>query len=259
MGLRVLITGASSGFGRELAVQLGREGCRLALTGRRAERLRETAALAREAGASEVLELVGGVEDRAAVARHGAAVRERFGGLDWAILNAGISKSGSARERFAVSDYREVYETNVFGVLNWIEEVLPGMRAAGAGVLVGVSSLAGYRGLPHSGPYGSSKAALTAILESLRTALRGTGVDVVTVCPGFVRTELTARWKPQDMPFLMEPADAVRVMIKGIKARRTVVHFPWPFSHFVKYILRNTPDFIFDRVAAKATRRRTKD
>ncbi|MBI5244392.1 MAG: SDR family NAD(P)-dependent oxidoreductase [Elusimicrobia bacterium] len=256
-GRRVLITGATSGLGRELALQLAREGCRLALTGRREERLKETARAVSSAGGA-ALALAGDVRDPACVQRHYAAIKKELGGLDWAILNAGISKSSSARDRFSSEDFRRVYETNVFGPVYWIEAVLPDMLAARSGVIAGIASVAGFRGLPRSGAYSSSKAALIATLESLRVDLRGSGVEVVIVCPGFIRTELTEKWKPEDMPFLIEPEAAARKAIAGIKARRRIVHFPWPFSAAVKYVVRNMPGFLYDRVASRATRRRLK-
>jgi len=254
---RVLITGATSGLGRQLAVQLAAEGCRLALTGRREARLEETARAARAAGA-EVLALAGDVADPSAVKRQYAAVRERFGGLDWAVLNAGTSKSADAKERFRADDFRSVYGTNVFGAANWIEAVLPDMLKAGSGTIAGVASIAGFRGLPRSGPYSSSKAALIALLESLRVDLQGTGVKVVTICPGFVRTEMTAKWKDEDMPFLMEPEAAARAMVAGIAAGRRMVVFPWPFSTVMKILVKNLPGCLYDRLAGPATRRRPK-
>lgn len=254
---RVLITGASSGLGREMALQLAREGCRLALTGRREDELNRTTALVRSAG-GEALALVGDVGDHACVLRHYALIKEKLGGLDWAVLNAGISKSRSALKGFEAADFRLVYETNVFGLVNWIEAVLPDMLAAGEGTLAGIASVAGFRGLPRSGAYSSSKAAAIAILESLRVDLRGTGVKVVTVCPGFIRTPLTDKWKPEDLPFLMEPEDAARAALAGIRAGRRLVHFPWMFSAAVKYGVRNLPGFLYDRIAGGATKRRLK-
>ncbi|HAH07358.1 MAG TPA: hypothetical protein DCM05_12705 [Elusimicrobia bacterium] len=254
---RVLITGASSGLGREMALQLAREGCRLALTGRREDRLQETAAAVRAAG-GEALALLGDVGDHACVLRHYALVKEKLGGLDWAVMNAGVSKSGSALKGYHAADFRLVYESNVFGLVNWIEAVLPDMLAAGAGTIAGIASVAGFRGLPRSGPYSSSKAAAIAILESLRVDLRGTGVKVVIVCPGFIRTPLTDKWKSEDMPFLMEPEEAAKKSLAGIRAGRRLVHFPWVFSAAVRYGVRNLPGFLYDRIAGGATKRRPK-
>jgi len=239
-------------------MQLAKEGFMLALTGRREDRLNELAQAVKDMGAGGALILAGDVADPAVVKKHYALIVERFGGLDWAVLNAGVSKSKDAKEGFAADDYRLVYGVNVFGMVNWIEAVLPGMLKEKSGTIAGVASIAGYRGLPRSGPYSSSKAAVIALLESLRVDLRGTGVRVVTVCPGFVRTEMTAKWKDEDMPFLMEPREAVEAMIEGIKAGRRVVDFPWPFSTAVKYVVRNLPGCIYDRVASRGTTRRPK-
>ncbi|MDD5656769.1 MAG: SDR family NAD(P)-dependent oxidoreductase [Elusimicrobia bacterium] len=254
---RILITGATSGLGRELALRLAGAGTRLALTGRRESLLRRTAAEVQARGA-EVLVLPGAVEDAAVVGAHYAALRERFGGLDWAVLNAGMSISADARERFSAQDFRRVFDVNVFGLANWIEAVLPDMLRARSGVIAGVASVAGWRGIPRSGPYSASKAAAITLLESLRVDLRGTGVDVVTICPGFVRTEMTSRWRPEDMPFLMEPGPAAAAMIRGIEARRSLVHFPWPFSTALRHVVRHLPDFVYDRIAGPASRRRPK-
>jgi short-subunit dehydrogenase len=133
----------------------------------------------------------------------------------------------------------------------WIEAVLPGMRAAGSGVIAGVASVAAWRGLPSAGPYGSSKAALATMLESLRVDLRGSGVDVVTVFPGFVKSEMTDANDPRDMPFLLSTEDGVRRMLRGIARRRRVVHFPFVFSGFLRHVVRPMPGFLYDRLMTR--------
>ncbi len=247
-GTRVLITGATSGLGREMARQLGRRGFRLALTGRRADKLREAAQEAAGAG-GECLELCGDAADAESVRGHYARIREAWGGLDWAVLNAGVSLSQSARE-FTAENYRTTMTVNVLGTALWLEAVLPDMLAARAGLIAGIASVAAWRGLPSSGAYCASKAAMVAMLESVRIDLRGTGVEVVTVCPGFVKSEMTARHKPGDMPFLLETEDGVRRMIAGIEARRRLVHFPWQLSLPMKYLVRNLPGFLYEPIAA---------
>lgn len=251
-GIRVLITGASSGLGRELAVQLAREGCRLALAARRREKLAETERLVREAGA-ECLCLVEDVSQPEQVRRDYAAIKALWGGLDWAILNAGVGDSRDARE-FSAENVRWTFATNVLGAAHWLEAVIPDMVAAKSGVIAGIASLAAYRGLPRSGAYSASKAALVSLLESTRIDLRGTGVDVVTVCPGFVKSEITARNDPRQMWFLLETKDGARRIIEGIEARRRVVHFPWQLSLPVLYVLRLLPGFLYDRLAARLRR-----
>jgi short-subunit dehydrogenase len=246
---RAAITGATSGLGRELARQLGARGWRVAITGRRADALAETARLVREAG-GEPLVLTGSVTDDAEVRAHYAAIRAAWGGLDWAILNAGVGDSMSAKE-FSAETVRWTFDANVFGAARWLEAVLPDMLKQGSGVVAGVASLAGYRGLPNSGPYSASKAALMTLLESARVDLRGTGVDVVTVCPGFVKSEMTARNNPSSMPFLMETPAGAAAILAGVDARRRVVHFPWPLSYPTKYGLAHLPDSLYDWLAAK--------
>ncbi len=253
---RVLITGATSGIGREMAVQLGRQGCRVALTGRRESKLQEVVQAVAEAG-GEPLALLGSVSDPKTVKEHYSRVKEQWGGLDWAILNAGVGNSKSARE-FSAENVTWTFKTNVFGAAYWLEAVLPDMIRAGSGVVAGISSLAAFRGLPNSGAYSSSKAALSALLESVRIDLRGTGVDVVIVCPGFVKSELTARNRPQDMFFLLETEDGARRVLRGIKRRRRLVHFPWPLSIPMTYLVPNLPGWLYDRLVSRFAKRKKK-
>lgn len=255
-GLRALVTGATSGLGREVAVQLGGRGAKVAITGRRESALRETGARVREAG-GECLELVGSVAVAEDVRRHYAAVRERWGGLDWAILNAGISENVNGVE-FDAALCRGVFETNVFGVANWLEATLPDMLASGRGVIAGIASLAAFRGIPGHGAYSASKAAVVNLLESVRIDLKGTGVRVVTVCPGYVKSEMTSRNDPKDMAFLMETVDGARAVLDGIESGRRVAHFPWQLSYPVLYVLPNVPDALYEWAAWKARPRRKK-
>lgn len=252
MTTRALVTGATSGLGKETAVQLGRRGWKVALTGRRADKLKEVADAVRAAG-GEPLELVGSVSDPAVVKAHYAKVKEAWGGMDYAVLNAGIGDRMDAKN-FDAGQVVRIFETNVFGVAYWMEALLPDMVARGSGTVAAVSSLAGFRGLPSAGPYSASKAALNALCESARVDLRGTGVRLVTVCPGFVKSELTDRNEAGSMPFLLETADGVGRMLAGIDAGRRVVHFPWQLSLTVIYLLHNLPGFLYDRLASKLKR-----
>jgi short-subunit dehydrogenase len=252
---RVLVTGATSGLGRETAVQLGRRGWKIAITGRRADKLDATAKAVREAG-GEALPLVGSVADPEEVRRHYDAIRAAWDGLDWAILNAGVGDSENGLD-FSAENVRWTFETNVFGAANWIEAVLPGMLAQQSGTIAGVGSLAGFRGLPASGAYSSSKAALHTMLESLRLDLKGSGVRVVIVAPGFVKSELTGRNEAK-MPFLLETGDGVRRMIRGIEAGKRVVHFPWQLSLVVIYVLGLMPNWLYDAATTLFPKRKKK-
>ena len=256
-GRRALVTGASSGLGREMARQLAERGFRVAVTARREHELGETARLVETVG-GECLPLVGSVADPAVVARHAEAVRERWGGLDWLVLNAGIGDAGDAR-RFSAVRYHEVFATNVGGAVNWLGAVLPWMIEAGRGTVAGISSLAAWRGLPGAGAYSASKAALATLLESTRVDLRGTGVDVVTVFPGFIRNRGARTDAERGKPFLLDLEDGVRRILDGIESRRPVVHFPWQLSLPMRHVVRHLPapayDWLMARLAPGAPRR----
>jgi short-subunit dehydrogenase len=239
-----------------MARQLAAQGCRVAMTGRRADKLKAAADAARAAG-GEVVELVGSASEPATVKAHYAELKKRWGGLDWAILNAGVGDSLNARE-FSSQNFRWTYETNVFGVTEWMEALLPDMLAAGSGTIAGIASLAGFRGLPNSGSYSSSKAALIALLESARVDLRGTGVTIVTVCPGFVRSEMTDRNDARDMAFLLETEDGARRILRGVEAGKRLVHFPWQLSVPMKYLVARMPDAFYDWFAGTFLKRRKK-
>ncbi len=256
MSLRVLVTGGTSGLGREMAIQLGRRGARVAVTGRRQDKLAETAQAVAAAG-GECLLLLGSVTDPALVKSHYAAIKEKWGGLDWAILNAGVGDSRNARE-FDAEIYHWTFATNVGGVVNWMEAVIPDMLAQGSGIIAGIASIAGYRGLPNSGAYSASKAALITLLESTRVDLRGTGVSVVTVSPGFVESEITARNDPKDLWFMLPVEEGVRRLLRGIEKKKRLVHFPWQLSYLMIYVVHNLPDFLYDWIIGKLVTRKKK-
>ena len=246
---RALVTGATSGLGRETAVQLGRRGWKVAVNGRRRELLEETARLVQEAGGTPLV-LPGSVTDQSAVKAHYAEIKSAWGGLDYAVLNAGVGDMMNAK-KFSAETVKWTFDTNVFGVCYWLEEMIPDMVARKSGVIAGVSSIAGYRGMPSSGPYSASKAALTTLLESTRVDLMDTGVSIVSVCPGFVKSEMTDRNNPGTMPFIMETKDGVAAMLRGIDAKRRVVHFPWQLSIPAVHFLPLIPDVVYEWIAHK--------
>jgi NAD(P)-dependent dehydrogenase (short-subunit alcohol dehydrogenase family) len=248
-GRRALVTGASAGLGREMVRQLASRGFRVAGTGRREQELLETARLVRAAG-GEFLPFVGSVSDPEAVARDSAELRERWGGLDWLILNAGVGDAVDARD-FSPEVYRHVFATNVEGAVNWLGAVLPWMLEAGGGTVAGISSLAAWRGMPRAGAYSASKAALATLLESTRIDLRGTGVRVVTVFPGFIRNRGVPTAGDRGKPFLLDLEDGVRRILDGVESGRPIVHFPWPLSLPMRYVVRSLPPAAFDWLMAR--------
>ena len=170
------------------------------------------------------------------------------------ILNAGVADSRKATA-FTADDYRWTFETNVFGVCEWMEAVLPDMIAAKKGVIAGISSPAAWRGFPSTGSYCASKAALSTMLESARLDLRGTGVEVITVCPGWVRSEITDRNDPKEMFILLEVEDGVRRILRGIDKRRRLVHFPCQMTWLVRYLIRPMPMWLYDPLIARFVKR----
>jgi short-subunit dehydrogenase len=243
----VFITGASSGIGHALAVELGRRGARLGLLARRAEVLREIVTEV-EAVGGHALALPADVKDAEAVKVASDQLRERFGRIDVLIANAGIGATTDA-SKLRASEVADVINVNVLGAANSVTAVVPEMIARGQGHLVAISSLAAYRGLPKSGAYCASKAAVSAFFESLRLDLRGTGVIVTIIHPGFIKTQLTAGRHAQ-MPFLMELDDATRKIVRAIESRRKSYAFPWQLASIVRLGMI-LPNSLYDRIAIK--------
>lgn len=237
-----LITGASSGLGYGLAPYMAADGDTVILTARRLESLQQLAEKIREKGGKAVPVALD-VTDPAAVRAAVAAIERDHGPVDTLIANAGIGADTSAL-RWRSEDLERIYRTNVFGVSHCIEAVLPGMIARRQGHLVAVASLAGYRGLPASGAYASSKAAVISLMESLRVELRGHGVRVTTLSPGFVKTELTAKNR-FPMPFLMELDDAARLMHRAIRRQKSEYRFPWTLASVIT-LARFLPNRLWD-------------
>lgn len=248
--MRVFLTGASSGIGEALARLYAKQGATVGLFARRAD---ELARLAAELAPATVATWAGDVRDAGALARAGAEFVARFGVPDVVIANAGVSRGALTEEPSDLDVIRAVVETNVLGVVHTFAPFVAAMRAARAGTLVGIASIAGFRGLPGSGAYSASKAAAIAYLESLRVELHGSGVAVVTVCPGFIATPMTAR-NPYPMPFLTAPDRAARLIARAIARRRRFYVLPWPMA-WVGRLLRIVPRPLYDRVLAGRKRK----
>ncbi|HEY0388276.1 MAG TPA: SDR family NAD(P)-dependent oxidoreductase [Gaiellales bacterium] len=225
---RVWITGASSGIGEALARELAGRGARVAVTARRADRLEQLAA------GRGIVPVPADVSDREMVLAAEETVRSELGGLDMAILNAGTFGQMDVTA-WDTAAYRRHVDVNLMGLVHGVEAVLPAMRRARAGRIVGIASVAGYRGFPSSQAYGSTKAAEINLLESLRIDLLPLGVRVSTVCPGFVRTDLTAL-NTFRMPWLLEPEDAARRIADGLEKDKAEIVFPMPMMLAMKAV-----------------------
>ena len=227
----VMVTGASSGIGRGVAVELARRGARLGLVARRIETLQEIVSEIESLGA-QALSWPGDVQDANAVRAAADRFREEFGGIDVLIANAGIGSTNDAAELRA-EEVAGVINVNVIGASNSVAAVVPEMVAKGRGQLVVISSLAAYRGLPKSAAYCASKAAVSAFFESLRLDLQPRGIEVTIIHPGFIKTPLTAGRHAQ-MPFLMELDVAVEKILRAIEKKKRSYAFPWQLASVVR-------------------------
>ena len=241
------ISGASSGIGARLAEELAARGVEVILSARRRDALEALADRIRANGGNARVEPLDVSDPKAATA---ALLRldDEVGGIDLVVANAGVGGSRWAGN-LRWEDCAPGIGINVDGAVASLVALLPRMVERRRGHVVGISSLAGYRGLPASATYGATKAFLMVFLESLRTDLRGTGVFVTDVRPGFVRTPMTERNRFH-MPFLMDVDVAARKIVAGIEKRRPVVMFPWPLAAAVRFS-RLIPARLWDRLVSK--------
>jgi short-subunit dehydrogenase len=247
--VRVVVTGASSGLGAALARHYARRGATLALLARRDRELRQLADALRVPNFLYPVD----VTDAAAVSEAGADFIARAGVPDLVIANAGISVGTLTQEASDLPVFQRVLAVNVVGMVNTFHPFIEPMRAAGSGTLAGIASVAGIRGLPGSGAYSASKAATIAYLESLRGELRGSGVKVVTVAPGYVETPMTAI-NTYAMPFILPVDEAARRIARVIDAGRSYAVVPWQMAIVAK-LLRMLPNPVFDALFSGAGRK----
>jgi short-subunit dehydrogenase len=224
-GKRVWVIGASSGIGAATARELLKRGARVAISARREAELNQVAG-------SEMVVAVADVSNRESVDVAAQKVRAALGGIDVVLINAGFW------QQMDVTDWdRDLFarhvEVNLLGMNNCVGAVLPQMVAARSGTIVGVASVAGYRGLTGAEAYGATKAAQINMLEGMRVALDRKGVQVVTVCPGFVKTGLTES-NSFPMPFLIEAGEAAESICNGLERGQMEIVFPLPMAALMK-------------------------
>jgi len=245
--VNVFLTGASSGIGEALARHYASEGATPGLFARRDS---ELARLAAALAPSRVLTYAGDVRDVDALRRAGADFLLRVGVPDIVIGNAGVSHGTMTAEVDDMPAFREVFDINILGLVHTFHPFVATMRDAHRGALVGIASIAGYRGLPGASGYSASKAAAISYLESLRVELHGTGVSVVTICPGYIATPMTHD-NPYRMPFLMPAPIAARKMAQAIAAKRRFYAVPWQMA-WIGRLLRVLPRPLYDAIFAHA-------
>lgn len=245
-GPRVFITGASSGLGAALARLYAARGAQLGLVGRKAD------ALATVAAGHDARTYLADVRDAAAMHAAAAAFLRDVGPPDIVIAAAGISVGTLTEEPTDLDVFRAVMDANVLGLVHTFSPFIASMQARG-GVLCGISSVAGVRGLPGGGAYSASKAAAAIYLEALRLEMKPRGIAVVDVAPGYIDTPMT-RVNPYAMPFKMTADAAAGKIARAIARRKPRTVIPWQMA-WVARLLKWLPIPVYDAVFEKAPRK----
>ena len=210
-----------------MAIEFSRRGYRLALTGRRLEALKRLQAELAQDGAAPLFVAALDVTDEAALAQVFAEARAFLGSIDIVVVNAGIGYHGSIG-KLAFAKVRETIETNIIGFMATVDAAVQCFRQQGHGQLVGISSVAAFRGMPSGGVYSASKAAVSAYLEALRAETHNTGIRVTTLAPGFIDTPINRGAKSR--PFVIPVEKGGKLMVDLIEKkvqRSTVPRWPW--------------------------------
>jgi NAD(P)-dependent dehydrogenase (short-subunit alcohol dehydrogenase family) len=231
------IIGGGSGIGAAVARVLADRGWTVAISGRRAERLAEVA------DGERIHAFPLDVTDGPAVDAAVAEVIARLGRVDLFVFGVAAWQARKVSD-YAVEPFSAVVDANFLGFVRFLDPLLAQMRRQGGGQIAGIASVAGYFGLPRSAAYSSTKAAMIALLQTMRTELSGSGIGVRMIAPGFVKSELTAR-NDFPMPFLLETEDGARRIVDGLLGSdRFEIAFPrrlvWPMK-----LLRMVPHPVF--------------
>ncbi len=240
----IWIIGASSGIGRALAIELDRRGARLVLSSRDGIKLENLS----KSLSSHHLVLPCDVTDPDMLSRAAKTVSKFFGHIDSALFLAGTYQPMKL-DALDITSIQNIINVNLNGTLNFIYAVLPLLLEQKSGQIGICASVAGYRGLPNSQPYGATKAALINLTESLRAEMTPLGLDIRLINPGFVRTPMTDK-NSFPMPMIIEPEEAAKAIADGLKSKKFEIHFPRGFTWMMK-ILRLLPSFAYFRIIPK--------
>ena len=243
MPLKIIITGASSGLGKALAKHYASLGSTLGLIARNKTSLES---LVNELPDTTSIFYDIDVRDAESMQSAASDFIQRYGCPDIVIANAGISQGTLTEYAEDSKVFESILATNVTGIVNTFQPFITVMRTQGKGNLVGISSVASYRGLPGASAYSSSKAAANSYLESLRVEMYGSGVSVITICPGYIVTPMTAN-NPFQMPFIMTAQTAAKKIVHIINHKKVFSVIPWQMG-IVARILKLLPNFVYDRL-----------
>lgn len=242
----LVISGASSGIGLALARHYLERGATVAVFARRGELLQTLSA----EFPNKVFCYTLDVRDASAIRDAAGDFMARVGVPDIVIANAGVSR-GTLTEYVEDEEvFQNVMDINVLGMVKTFQPFLSAMRKAKQGTLVGIASVAGFRGLPGSGAYSASKAAAISYLESLRVEMHGSGVKVVTLCPGYIKTPMT-EVNNYPMPFILEADEAAKRMARAVESGKSFAVVPWQMG-LVGWLMKRLPNWLYDKAFSKA-------
>jgi short-subunit dehydrogenase len=248
MPQHILITGASSGIGSALAEEMAQRGLAVGLVARRETELKALCEKIQAAG-GQAAWATGDVSSLESITTAVQDLETALGPVEILVANAGISGRSMTSDP-EMENIRRIMDVNYFGAIHSAKAVLTGMLERKRGHLVVISSVAGFRGLPKSAAYSSSKSAITTYWESQRVELHHRGIASTSINPGYIKTPLTDK-NNHPMPFLISAEKAAVTMADGILSRRKVLTFPWRMR-FVMGLARLLPVWLYDRLLRKA-------
>ncbi|MCC7117775.1 MAG: SDR family NAD(P)-dependent oxidoreductase [Anaerolineales bacterium] len=243
---KALIIGASDGIGAALARQLTQAGYTVAVVARRKDKLDS---LCSELNAKGVCALAY-PHDVAQFSEVPALLKKivaDLGGLDLAVFMAGVNFPPGGLDQYNFENDRKMIEVNLLGAMAWLNPIAAMFQSAKAGQIVGISSVAGDRGRVGNPGYNTSKAALTTYLEALRNRLTRSGVHVLTVKPGFVKTDML-KAAQGGTPFAIEPAQAAQEIYRAMQKRKQTIYTP-ALWRWIMLAIQHTPSFIFRKLS----------
>jgi short-subunit dehydrogenase len=244
----ILITGASSGIGKAMALNYAKEGTTLFISGQNEKRLEEVAKECQAQNATVYLKLIT-VEDQNSMSKW-IIESDKIAPLDLVIANAGIGVGFKPHEDDIADHTAQVFSVNVNGVFNTVHPAIDIMKPRGSGQIAMVSSLAAYHGMPSAPAYSTSKATVKAYGEALRGLYARYGLEVNVICPGFVRSRITDK-NDFPMPFFMEAEKAAKIIEKGLTKNKGRIAFPWQTNLIFSMLTNLIPEWILEKILSQ--------